>query len=125
MATFREHLHSAIQKRTYSKNIDCGVKRFLCDEHVKMLLQKLQEWVFTLWTSEQPLVSIATGKEAPKEMVKNVNPLKQISENVMNRFMARFTFQENTYYDSIKKQKIVSFVANSYSKMSTIPEDES
>lgn len=58
-------------------------------------------------------------------MVKNVNPLKQISENVMNRFMARFTFQENTYYDSIIKQKIVSFVANSYSKMSTIPEDES
>ena len=107
MATFREHLYSAIQKRTYSKNIDCGVKRFLCDENVKMLLQKLQEWVFTLWTSEQPLVIIATGKEAPKEMVKNVNPLKQIGENVMNGFIGRFTFQENTYYDSIKKQNCI------------------
>ena len=47
----------------------------------------------------------------------------------MNEFITRFTFQENnfsqnTYYDSIKKQKIVAFVTSSNKKMSTIAEDE-
>ena len=50
-------------------------------------------------------------------------------ENAKNEFIARFTFQENnfsqnTYYDSIKKQKVVSFVTNSNEKMPTIAEDE-
>ena len=62
-------------------------------------------------------------------MVKNVKSLKQIDENTMNDFIARFTFQENnfsqnTYYDCIKKQKIVSFVTNRNKKMSTIAEDK-
>ena len=106
------------------------MKRFLSGENdVKMLSQTLEEWVPNLWTSEQPLINIATGKEAPQEMVKNVKSLKQISENAMNEFIAVFTFQENnfsqnTYYDSIKKQKVVSFVTNSNKKMSTIAEDE-
>ena len=44
-------------------------------------------------------------------MVKNVKPLKQIGENAMNEFIARFTFQENnssqnTYYNSIKNRKL-------------------
>ena len=130
MAALREHLDSVIRKRTGSKNIDCGIKRFLSDENdVKMLSQTLEEWVPNLWTSEQLLVNIATGKEAPQEMVKNVKSLKQIGENAMNEFIARFTFQENnfsqnTYYDSIKKQKCVSFVTNSNKKMSTIAKDE-
>ena len=130
MAALREHLDSAIRKRTGSKNIDCGMKRFLSGENdVKMLSQILEEWVPNLWTSEQPLVNIATGKEAPQEMVKNVKSLKQIGENAMNEFIARFTFQENnfsqnTYYDSIKKQKVVLFVTNRNKKMSTIAEDE-
>ena len=60
-------------------------------------------------------LNFVTGKEAPQEMVKNVKSLKQISENEMNEFIAKFTFQgnnssQNTYYDSIKKQKVVSFV---------------
>ena len=47
----------------------------------------------------------------------------------MNEFIARFTFQENnfsqnTYYDSIKKRKVVSFVTNRSKKISTIAEDE-
>ena len=62
-------------------------------------------------------------------MVKIVKFLKQIGENAMNEFIARFTFQENnssqnTYYDNIKKQKVVSFVTTSNKKMSTIAEDE-
>ena len=66
----------------------------------------MEEWVPNLWTSEQPLVNIATGKEVPQEMVKNLKSLKQIGENAMNEFIARFTSQENnssqnTYYDSI------------------------
>ena len=41
------------------------MKRCLSDENdVKMLSQILEEWVPNLWTSEQPLVNIATGKEA-------------------------------------------------------------
>ena len=71
----------------------------------------MEEWVPNLWTSEQPLVNIATGKEAPQEMVKNLNSLKQIGENAMNEFIARFTSQENnssqnTYYDSVKNSKL-------------------
>ena len=62
-------------------------------------------------------------------MIKNVKSLKQIGENAMTEFIARFTFQENnssqnTYCDSIKKQKVVSFVTTSNKKMSTIAEDE-
>ena len=130
MAALRQHLDSVIRKSTGSKNIDCRMKRFLSHENdVKMLSQPLEECVPNLWTSEQPLVNIATGKETPQEMTKNVKPLKQIGENAMNEFIARFTFQENnfsqnTYYDSIKKQKVVSFVTNSNKKMSTIAEDE-
>ena len=46
MAALREHLDSVIRKRTGSKNIDCGMKRFLSDENdVKMLSQTLEEWV--------------------------------------------------------------------------------
>ena len=80
-----------------------------------MLLQTLQEWVPNLWTSEQSLANVATGKEAPQEMIKNV--------------ITRFTFQENnssqnTYYDNIKKQKLVSFVTTSNKTMSAIAEDE-
>ena len=103
------------------------MKRFLSDEKdLKMLSQTLEEWVPNLWLSEQPLVNIATGKETPREMVKNVKSLKQI---VMNEFIARFKFQENnssqnTYYDSIKKQKVVTFFTNSNKKMSTIAEDK-
>ena len=72
---------------------------------------------------------IGTGKEAPHEMVKNVKSLKQIGENAMNEFIAKFTFQENntsqnTYYDSIKKPKVVSFVTTSTKKISKIAEDE-
>ena len=94
-----------------------------------MLLQTLQEWVPNLWTSEQSLANVATGKEAPQEMIKNVKSLKQINENVMNEFITRFTFQENnssqnTYYDNIKKQKLVSFVTTSNKTMSAIAEDE-
>ena len=81
-------------KRAGWKNIDCGMKLFLSDENdVKMLSQTLEEWVPNLWTSEQPLVNIATGKEAPQEMVKNVKSLKPIGENAMNEFIAMFTFQ--------------------------------
>ena len=103
------------------------MKRFLSDENdLKMLSQTLEEWVPNLCLSEQPLVNIATGKETPREMVKNVKSLKQI---VMNEFIARFKFQENnssqnTYYDSIKKQKVVTFFTNSNKKMSTIAEDK-
>ena len=62
-------------------------------------------------------------------MVKNVKSLKQIGENAMNEFIARFKFQENnssqnTYYDSIKQQKVALFVTTSNKKMSTIAEDE-
>ena len=62
-------------------------------------------------------------------MVKNVKSLKQIGENAMTEFIARFTYQENnssqnTYCDSIKKQKVVSFVTTTNKKMSTIAEDE-
>ena len=95
------------------------MKRFLSDKNnVKMLSQTLEEWAPNLWTSEQPLVNIATGKKAPQEIVKNVKSLKQIGENTINEFIARFTFQENNssqnkYYDSIKKQKVVSFVTTS------------
>ena len=36
----------ALTKRTGSKNIDCGMKRFLSDENdVKMLPQTLEKWV--------------------------------------------------------------------------------
>ena len=54
---------------------------------------------------------------------------REIGENSINEFIARFIFQENnfyqnTYYNSIKKQKVVSFVTNSSKKMSTIAEDE-
>ena len=47
----------------------------------------------------------------------------------MNEFITRFTFQENnssqnTYYDNIKKQKLVSFVTTSNKTMSAIAEDE-
>ena len=129
-AALREPLDSVIPKRKGSKNIDCGMKRFLSDENdIKMLSQTLEEWVPNIWTSEQPLVNIATGKEAPQEMVKNVKSLKQIGENAMKEFIARFTFQENNssqnaYYDSIKKQKVVLFVTTSNKNMSTIAEDE-
>ena len=38
MAALREHLDSVIRKRADSKKIDCGMKRFLSDEHdVQML----------------------------------------------------------------------------------------
>ena len=116
MAVLREHLDSVIRKSTGSKNINCGMKRFLSDENdVKMLSQTLKEWVPNLWTSEQLLINVATGKKAPQEMVKNFKSLKQIGENALNEFIARFTFQENNspqnaYYNSIKKQKVLSFV---------------
>ena len=47
----------------------------------------------------------------------------------MNDFIGEFTFQENnssqnTYYDSVKKQKVVLFVRTSNKKMSAIAEDE-
>ena len=47
----------------------------------------------------------------------------------MNEFISKFTFQENnssqdTYYDSIKKQKVVPFVTTSNKKILTIAEDE-
>ena len=74
IAALREHLDSVSRKRKGSKNIDCGMKRFLSDKNdVKMLSQTLEEWVPNLWTAEQPLVNITTGKEAPQEMVKNVS----------------------------------------------------
>ena len=78
------------------------------------MLKCCNKLVSNLWTSEQPLVNIATGKEVPQEMVKNVISLKQIGENAMNEIIARFTFQEknssqNTYYDSIKKPEVESF----------------
>ena len=64
------------------------MKCFLSDEsNVKILSQTLQQWVPNLWTSEIPLVNIATGKEAPQEMVKNLKSLKQIGENAMNESM--------------------------------------
>ena len=64
MAALRQHLDSVVRKRTGSKNIDCGMKLFLSDENdVKMLSQTLEECVPNLWTSKQPLVNIATGKE--------------------------------------------------------------
>ena len=47
----------------------------------------------------------------------------------MNEFITRFTFQENnssqnTYYNNIEKQKLVSFVTTSNKTMSAIAEDE-
>ena len=93
------------------------------------MLKCCNKLVSNLWTSEQPLVNIATGKEVPQEMVKNVISLKQIGENAMNEIIARFTFQEkdssqNTYYDSIKKPEVESFVTPSNNEMPTIAEDE-
>ena len=46
-----------------------------------------------------------------------------------NEFITRFTFQENnssqnTYYNNIEKQKLVSFVTTSNKTMSAIAEDE-
>ena len=93
------------------------------------MLKCSNKLVSNLWTSEQPLVNISTGKEVPQEMIKNVKSLKQVGENAMNEFIARFTFQEknssqNAYYDSIKKQEVESFVTPSNNKMPAIAEDE-
>ena len=59
----------------------------------------------------QPLVSLATGKEAPAEMVDNVKHIKQSGEKVMNEFISKITFNEEspaqkTYYESILKPKV-------------------
>ena len=95
MAPLQKHLDSVIRKRICSKNIDCGMKRFLSGKNdVKMPSQTLEELVPNFWTSEQPLVNIATGKKAPQEMVKTVKSLKQIAKNAMNEFIARLHFKK-------------------------------
>ena len=70
MTALQGHLDSAVRERKGPKNIDCEMKRFSSEENdVKMLSQTLDECVPNLWTSDQPLVNIATGKESPQEMV--------------------------------------------------------
>ena len=91
MDALREHLDSFILNRTTSKHIDYGKKTSLNDEKdVTMLSETLIEWIHNLWTPYQPLVNLATGKEAPKEMVDNVKSIKQRGEKAMNEFISRF-----------------------------------
>ena len=88
-------------------------KRFLDNEKdVTVLSEIVMDWVPNLWTPYQPLVSLATGKEAPTEIVDNVKYIKQRGEKAMNEFISRFTFNEGsptqkTYYDSIIKPKVI------------------
>ena len=61
-----------------------------------------------------------------KRFLSDENDVKMLS---IIKVLSRFRFQENnssqnTYYDSIKKQKVVSFVTTNNKKMSTITEDE-
>ena len=83
------HIMAALGK------IDFGMKRFLNGKNdVKMLSQTLEESVPNLWASEQPLVNIVTGKEAPQEMVKTVTSLKKIGKNAMDELIARLHFRK-------------------------------
>ena len=105
-------------------------KRFLDNEKdVTVLSEIVMDWVPNLWTPYQPLVNLATGKEAPTEMVDNVKYIKQRGEKAMNEFISRFTFNEGsptqkTYYDSTIKVKSHSFTADRNKKNSTVAEEE-
>ena len=51
----------------YLQDSHPNIYQYLKNGGFKMLSQTLEEWVPNLWTSEQPLVNIATGKEAPQK----------------------------------------------------------
>ena len=68
---------------------------------------------------------------ASEEMIENIKTTKSRGIDGMKKFIARFTNSQQqvcgnkeTYYDSIKKQKVISFETKKKTKNVTISEDE-
>ena len=119
MAALRGHLDNLVRRREITKHVDFGEKRMLDNENdVQMLSHCLNEWVPGLWEPDQPLVHIATGVEASLE-VDNVKTIRTRGKDAMSEFISRFTYlvEDETvpgasYYDSIKRQEVISFKDN-------------
>ena len=131
MAALREHLDALIKTKSWNKHVDLGRKRMLSDENdVATLSDCLTEWTPNLWNPDQPLVNIATGQRASEEMVENVRTCQEREVEAMKKFEVRFTIQESTemskksYYDTIPRQKVITFQSTKPKKKLTMDEDE-
>ena len=79
--------------------------------NVEIIEAGLCSWVPNMWKSDQPLVNIATGEEATKELVDNIQSTKEIGAKLRDAFCLRFTTdtQKETYFDKITKEPVMTF----------------
>ena len=103
----------------------------LSDENdVATLSDCLTEWMPNLWNPDQPLVNIAIGQTVSEEMVENVTTFKERGVEAMKQFEVSFTIQGSTetskksYYDTIPRQKVITFQGTKPKKKLTMDEDE-
>ena len=79
--------------------------------NVEIIEAGLCSWVSNMWKSDQPLVNIATGEEATKELVDNIQSTKGSGVKLSDAFCLRFTTntQKETYFDKITKEPVMTF----------------
>ena len=102
MCALKEYLNRKIKRRKSVSHIEFGERRMHHDEmNVELVEAGLCSWVPNMWNGDQPLVNIATGEEATKELVDNVQSTKKRGADLRDVFCLRVTrdTQKETYFD--------------------------
>ena len=92
MCALKECLNRKIKRRKSTTHVEFGERRMLHDEmNVEIIEAGLCSWVPNMWKSDQPFVKIATGEEATKELVDNIQSTKERGAKLRDAFCLRFT----------------------------------
>ena len=134
LVALKEHQNKILRKNRNERHIEVGEKRILKDEsEVQMLLQMLEILVPNLWEDNEPLINISTGEKANTDFIENFKKRYDRGTVGMNEFFKRIkekiekerTIPEKSYYEPIKKQKLVIFGSNQKEKkLLSTTEDE-
>ena len=121
LVALKEHQNKILRKNRMERHIELGEKRILKGEsEIQMLLQMLETWMPNLKGDNQPLINISSGEKASTDFIENFKTRYDRGTVGMNEFFKRITekneqgrtIPEKSYYDPIKKQKLVIFGSN-------------
>ena len=84
----------------------------------------LETWMPNLWEDNQPLINISTGEKARTDFIENFKArydretvgINEIFKRITEKNEEERTIPEKSYYDLIKKQKLVIFGSNQKKK---------
>ena len=133
LCALKEHMDKKVGNVRTFQHVEFGENRMRKDElDVKMIISTLNSWVPALYSKNQPLINICSGRPATAEMISNVKSTYSRGKTARYLFLGRlvkYNEEESdaklTYRDKIPQQKLITFAQKDKNKkVIPIPVDE-